>query len=169
MGWLHLSSATKKDVIKELQTHRNNQETDTVKYQQIASSVRGNVLWSVVERTDKATLTTRRFIACDLLRSGGDKFGWGYKDMDESVHPSYHSCPLSYLELAPEVDCEEWRVKVREYHARRNQKLSVGQRLKLVNSSIPYVDIRSVKPLQGFYNGLLYRVPKKFIGEIMSQ
>lgn len=34
------------------------------------------------------------------------------------MHPYYYSCPLSYLDLAPEQSAE-WRAGVRAYHARR--------------------------------------------------
>lgn len=166
MGWLFLNGISKKDLIRELQ-QRSTQEDGNIKREVLSSCVRGNVLWSVVEVTNKEKSTTHRFIGCDLLRS--DSEGWGYKDMDESVHPFYYSCPLKYLEMAPVVDCEEWRVKVREYHARRNRKMVIGQRLSLVNSSVPYVEITSTKPLCGIFNGRQYRVPKKFIGEIVQQ
>jgi hypothetical protein len=65
---------------------------------------------------DLAPGESRRYIQCDLLKGGGN--GWGYKSMDESMHPYYYSCPLSYLDLAPE-QCAEWRQKVREYHRQR--------------------------------------------------
>ncbi len=90
----------------------------------IAHALRGNVLWSVVEMTakaegvhhDLAAGQSPRYIRCDLLeRSGGQ---WGHKPLDESMHPYYYSCPLSYLDLAPEQSAD-WRAGVRAYHARR--------------------------------------------------
>jgi hypothetical protein len=69
-----------------------------------------NVLWAVLRtREDAAPI-----IICSLLECSGD--GWGYKDMAEAMHPYYYSCPLDYLELAPET-CAEWRQAVRRYHA----------------------------------------------------
>ena len=56
-----------------------------------------------------------------LERSGGQ---WGYKPLDESMHPYYYSCPLSYLDLAPEQSAE-WRAGVRAYHARRRTPTAV--------------------------------------------
>ncbi|MFO6370232.1 hypothetical protein, partial [Pseudomonas aeruginosa] len=90
----------------------------------IAHALRGNVLWSVTQVTAKADGVHRdlapgqslRYIRCDLLqRSGGQ---WGYKPLDESMHPYYYSCPLSYLDLAPEQSAD-WRAGVRAYHAQR--------------------------------------------------
>src|SRR3546814_16245151 len=57
-----------------------------------------------------------RYIRCDLLECSGGQ--WGYKPLDESMHPYYYSCPLSYLDLAPEQSAD-WRAGVRAYHARR--------------------------------------------------
>src|SRR5574337_719100 len=56
------------------------------------------------------------YIGCHLLESsGGD---WGYKSLDESVHPYYYSCPLRYLDMAP-VQSPEWRERVHRFHAGR--------------------------------------------------
>ena len=50
---------------------------------------------------------------------------WGYKDMEESMHPYYYSCPLSYLELVP-IDQyggnAAWRAGVQQYHALQAEK-----------------------------------------------
>ncbi|WP_449757697.1 hypothetical protein [Delftia acidovorans] len=100
------------------------QETERASVKVIAHALRGNVLWSVVQVTAKAEGVHRDLapgqslctIRCDLLeRSGGQ---WGYKPLDESMHPYYYSCPLSYLNLAPEQSAD-WRAGVRAYHARR--------------------------------------------------
>lgn len=65
---------------------------------------------------------TERWIGCDLLEYSKRDEGWGYKDMDESMHPYYYSCPLSYLDMVPVVGSEEWRQGVREYHQRQRAK-----------------------------------------------
>jgi hypothetical protein len=62
---------------------------------------------------------TERYIGCDLLRKHPGH-GWGYKDLTESMHPYYYTCPLSYLETVP-VACEEWREQVREYHDKKRK------------------------------------------------
>ncbi|MCA9380929.1 hypothetical protein KC678_01565, partial [Candidatus Dojkabacteria bacterium] len=68
------------------------------------------------KRPDK----TDRAILLYLLQHSPDpnypKYSWGYKDMDESMHPYYYNCPLSFLDMTP-VACEEWRQHVRNYHA----------------------------------------------------
>ncbi len=120
MGW-YFSSRSRSELIVELIAA---QETERICAQVIAHALRGNVLWSVVEMTAKVEGVHRdlrpgqclRIIRCDLLERRADQ--WGYKPLDESMHPYYYSCPLSYLDLAPE-QCGKWRAGVRAYHARR--------------------------------------------------
>jgi hypothetical protein len=120
MGWF-FSGQSKSELIRELVEAY---ETERASVRVIAHALRGNVLWSVVELTvrqegvyrDLAPGQSRRHIRCDLLQCcDGD---WGYKPMDESMHPFYYSCPLSYLDMAPEQS-REWREGVRDYHTRR--------------------------------------------------
>ena len=120
MGW-YFSNQSRSELIAELIA---TQETERASVKVIAHALRGNVLWSVTQVTAKAEGVHRDLapgqslctIRCDLLeRSGGQ---WGYKPLDESMHPYYYSCPLSYLDLAPEQSAE-WRAGVRAYHARR--------------------------------------------------
>lgn len=98
-------------------------ETEQVSAKIIAHALLGNVLWCVAEVTAKREGfhkalhpgQTLRYIGCDLLeRSEGQ---WGFKALDESIHPNYYSCPLAFLDMAPERS-SEWREGVRAYHAR---------------------------------------------------
>lgn len=88
-------------------------ETDACRATCLQHCVRGECLWSVWRYFDKAANAAETIIKLDLLQS--DPYGWGYKPMDESVHPYYYSCPLSYLEMAPPVN-EQWRANVRAFH-----------------------------------------------------
>lgn len=98
---------------------------------------KGNNLWAVQEYTYKdgpKTGQTVRFIALYLCRGRKNtRDGWGYKDMDESAGPYYFNCPISYLDMVPDPGgyATEWRAKVREQHAKANQKLVEGQKIKL--------------------------------------
>ncbi|AMO76049.1 hypothetical protein [Pseudomonas citronellolis] len=122
MGWF-FSPRSRSELIAELVEP---QETERASAKVIAHTLRGNVLWSVVEVTAKvegvspslAPGQSLRYIRCDLLQRHGNE--WGYKPLDESMHPYYYTCPLRYLELAPEQS-REWRERVRAYHARRRQ------------------------------------------------
>ena len=120
MGW-YFSPQSRTELIAELIAP---QEAERASVKVIAHTLRGNVLWSVVDVTAKADgvhLHLRpgqslRYIRCDLLQRSGNQ--WGYKPLDESMHPYYYTCPLSYLELAPEQSAD-WRTGVRAYHMRR--------------------------------------------------
>ena len=165
MGWLFIQNATRNEVINKLIAFEENEHGIWKTHRHCT---RGNVLWSIVEWTDKTKSKTRKIIACNLLKKSSDMYGtrkvtsWGYKSMDESVHPSYYTCPPSYLKEAPEVTCEEWREQVRKY----NLTYQLGDRLTLHGCKIPYVEVVSVKPLQGSYDGIRYRIPRDMIGGV---
>lgn len=134
MGWLFQSGSTRKELIAERTENwtREGAEGVTVTSTCLAHCYRGGafsgVLWAVWERRftkdGEEVQSTERWITCDLLRYQKN-FGWGYKDMDESAHPYYYSCPAKYLDLVP-IDTyggnAEWREAVRSHHARRKQK-----------------------------------------------
>jgi len=95
MGWLFKPGFTRKDLIRERTENweRSGSEGIAVQTTCLKHCYRGGVfsgvLWSVWERTferqGEAAQPTERWITCDLLRcQQGD---WGYKDMDESMHP----------------------------------------------------------------------------------
>lgn len=162
MGWLFTYDATKADVIRDLTAP---EENETRRWETIAHCVRGNVLWSVIEITYKQDPQRKRFIACHLLarRKG---YGWGYKDMEESIHPCYYSCPLKYLDMAPVANAD-WRAGVRAYHRNSCRKLEIGQKVGIKGSTIPWVVISSLRPLTGDYGGRRYRVPRRMLGEVL--
>jgi hypothetical protein len=115
MGWLFTSRTQSELIAKRTKLH----ETERFRIEVIAHTLCDDVLWSVVEMTDKNDLVPdqpTRYIRCDLLGKHEDQ--WGYKSLDESMHPYYYSCPLIYLDMAPEQS-REWRKGVRAYHAQR--------------------------------------------------
>ena len=165
MGWLFRQGTTKLDIITDLIT---TEENASRRRQTIAHSVRGNVLWSVIEITYKQEplRPAMRFIACYLLESDR-RHGWGYKDMDESMHPFYYSCPLKFLDMVPQA-CAAWREGVRHYHRQRNRKLKVGEKIQLIDAKVPWVEIVSVSPLLGTYDGVVYRIARRLLGESLE-
>jgi len=132
MGWVFTPGQTKKQLVayrtRECKGTIPNKKGETVSCRTLRHCFRGvafiGVLWTVRELTytkDGKTTRTKKYIGCDLLRYSKRDEGWGYKDMEESMHPYYYSCPLGYLELAP-VECEDWRVGVRTYHAEQAKR-----------------------------------------------
>ena len=133
MGWLFKSGSTRQQLIAERTKNwvREGAEGVIVDSTCLAHCYRGNVysgvLWAVWERKfikeGAEVQPNERWITCDLLRYQKD-YGWGYKDMDESMHPYFYSCPNGYLNLVPIETYggnAEWREGVKAYHARRRQ------------------------------------------------
>lgn len=165
MGWLFMSGYSRNDVIRERTKSWSNERLTSVC---LKHALRGNVLWAVWEHQFKDG-STDRFIACDLLQRQKE-YGWGYKDLEESMHPSYYTCPLSFLDLAPPT-CEEWRQGVRAYHAKMHQvpDLKVGDRVTLKNCNIPEVTITSLRPLYGRYAGRLYHLNRRVLADVLPE
>lgn len=164
MGWMyHTIPSSKRDFIRE---RCQTEENETTKWETITKTVKGNCLWIVRKVTQKdAVGTPILYIELNLIeRHDGC---WGYKDMDESMHPYFYSCPLAYLEMVPQENAK-WREGVRAYHAERSRKLEKGKCYKLKNTKpmYTYVEVESVRPLRGYVNGnWLAKVPRACIGE----
>jgi len=134
MGWLFTHGSTRQGLIRERTQNwdRTTEDGMVVKSTCLAHCFRGGrfsgVLWAVWERTfskdGQDVQPTERWITCDLLRYQMG-YGWGYKEMDESMGPFYYSCPLGYLDMVP-IDQyggnEQWREGVKAHHARRREK-----------------------------------------------
>jgi len=113
MGWLFTRGTTKADIIEDL-----TRETPSIRT--IRHSVRGNTMYAVIE----AKATGQRTIMVYLL-AGRRDYGWGYKDIDESMGPVECDCPLWAFELVPEPPndwARTWRERVRARHAARNDR-----------------------------------------------
>ena len=163
MGWLFRQGASKSDTIRDLV---KSEENDKRRWDTIAHCVRGNVLWTVAQITFKQDNRQERFITCYLLQKS-EGCGWGYKDMTEGMHPYHYSCPLKYLDMTP-VANEAWRTEVRAYHQRCNKKVEVGQKIGLINATIPWIVITSKRPLLGTHDGKRYRIPRRMLGDVIA-
>lgn len=134
MGWLYPYGANRKSLIEdrtkawERQTGDMLVRTECMKHCFRGGRFRG-VLWTVLSRkflVDGVEVRPEeRWIGCDLMQYSKENEGFGYKDMTESEHPYYYSCPLGYLSLVP-IDKyggnSEWREQVVEHHRRRTEK-----------------------------------------------
>lgn len=163
MGWLFTDGQTRKELIEHLvRTEENDERIINC----IAHKANGfTQLWAVYEITKKKTDERKRFIAFYLMRYQKG-YGWGYKDMEESMCPYYYSCPLSYLEMAPEANAK-WREGVRQYweHRKKINAFKLGDTVKLRYCKIPELKItqKAQDGWIGEYGGMLYRVPKNCI------
>ena len=134
MGWLFRSGSTRRGLIAERVEgwERANPDGLVIKSTCLAHCFRGGnfsgVLWSVWERTfikdGHESEPTQRWIQCDLLRHQRD-YGWGYKDIEESMGPYYFSCPLKYLRMVlieQSGGNASWREQVVLHHQRSAEK-----------------------------------------------
>ncbi len=157
MGWSFTPHQSKAGLVRERTAPW---ETEEARGTTLAHCLRGQCLWKVVEiERDGAK---ERYIALDLLAYQGGS--WGYKDLYEAMHPYYYNCPLGYLDLAP-AECAAWREGVRAYHRR----FTVGQRVQLIRCPIPWVRITRLKPLCGEYGGIVYRLRRADLGELLTE
>ncbi len=132
MGWLYPTGISRKDLIASRVEPFESvvdglQVTTTCIKHCFRGGVFSGVLWSVWQRTftkdGVEQQPEQRWICCDLIRCHAGE--WGYKDMDESVHPYYYSCPLGYLDQVPIETfggCQDWRAIVQAHHAERKAK-----------------------------------------------
>lgn len=160
MGWLHgweSRAALVKHLCEEPRTYKTLAHKTTQEDGQ-------SILWAVHEvlkDSDAEKCLGKRFIACYLMDGrGNDRYKYGYKGMEESMGPYFYSCPITYLDMAPEVTCPVWRDKVKAHHARMSREFQVGDILKLVPGCTPrQIEVTSTKPLRGRgEDGILYRV-----------
>jgi hypothetical protein len=159
MGWLFTQGQTRKELIAHLTRTEENEHAKWVTLKKYCS---GNDLWTVQEVRRKDGETSR-FICLYMMKPSKD--GWGYKDVEESCGPFQHTCPVSFLDMVPEPPRPEgyhnWRAAVRNYWATRNQKLKVGQEIRLTNG-LEY-RITSLRPLRGVNGYMTYRIPRRML------
>jgi hypothetical protein len=167
MGWMYRTTpCSKRDYLKDLVRDFTN-DNEKCKIDVLAKTVRGNCFWMVCEVTRKDTGIVSRFIVLALL--GCDKGCWGYKDIEESMHPYFYSCPVKYLDMVPEVGCQVWRDKVREIAARKARKMQVGDVYELPGCKPRFIRIVNARPLTGRdVNGNLYRIRRGHVGDKMG-
>jgi hypothetical protein len=111
MGWLFCASS-KDELVAHIERDLSGVPGLTI----LGKAVRGSRLWYAVERGEQ------RFIVLYLTegdRSQPAHYRWGYKDMDESMHPYYYDCPIRLLDLTPQAIESEWRKAVREAARRK--------------------------------------------------
>lgn len=119
MGWTYVR-LTRDQLIRELTSPEH---TECARREVIDHTLVDDVLWSVVRITAKQDGVSgleageaKCFTGCDLLEPSGNE--WGYKSLVEAEHPYYYSCPLRYLDMAPQ-QCATWRARVHAFHQQR--------------------------------------------------
>lgn len=162
MGWYYSHDASRRDIIDELTPDR---VTDGKVFRTLRKCFRGNTMYALHESGPEGE--TKKWIGVYLLQRSD--IGWGYKPMDETMHPYYFDCPVSYLDAADEPaseDARKWREEVRaRAAARAAKKPKVGETWSLRGCRIDSVRITELKPLRGYHGGTLYRIKRSLLGE----
>lgn len=162
MGWLFTQGQTRRQLIDHLTRTEENEHTKWVTLRRYCS---GNTLYAVQERTVKATGEVTRFIGVYLMQRE-QNYGWGYKDMDESCGPCEITCPLGFFDAVPDPGgyATAWRQRCREAHARKFQKLAVGQTVRLTNGEDYKITKFVRRKVYGIdKNGCEWRIPRKML------
>jgi hypothetical protein len=102
---------------------------------------------------------------------------WGYKDMDESIHPYYYDCPIDWLDKAP-VLSQPWRDGV---HAKLKKKIELKEAVSKIVEGKTYrvtgswkfqgypltqLFVTSLKPCRGVVNGWTTKISKKLLASL---
>lgn len=169
MGWTFYPNYSRKEMIDNITSNwsRTTDDGIDVNGDCLAHCYRGGptsgCLWSVwdIKKTQNGVTETDRFIRLDLIRRMDKE--WGHKDMEESMHPYYYTCPLKYLDMVPPDEYpksvnEEWRKGVRECYRRTRgpEGMKVGDIVTIREGwtfgrigRVDEVRITSLRPLQG--------------------
>lgn len=102
-------------------------ENDNTKLEVLKSAMKGTTYYAAVRNTDKVNGTSYVFAAIFLTATDMRQWhNFGYKDMDETVHPYCHDCPKSILEMLTEPYndyAKEWREACwQRINARKSKK-----------------------------------------------
>lgn len=109
-----------------------NWETENRKNRVLKSAMVGSTYYGAVESTLNSGERTVFGVVFLTSTNNRDYYNFGYKDMDETMHPYYYDCPNSILELLTETDNENartWREKCREQNAKKKQERKSGDSL----------------------------------------
>lgn len=174
MGWTYPMHTYSAKAVRDMLLDQYQKPEQGWRVLKHATTKFGRHWWAVIQNPAGAKL-----VCLFLIR--GDKEGWGYKDIDESMGPCEVDCPLELLALAdpdPPGYAPAWREEVRAYHAARtatfakSRGLKPGARVMLKlgrNPRGPFtvtkVDRRG---LLGACNGAVYRLPRAAILEVLE-
>lgn len=181
MGWTFPHGATRRQVIDELTPaeRKYGESMGNGVFRTLRHCCRGNVLYALHE-TVKGDGASNKWIGVYLLQRDNRDGTWGYKDMDETMHPYYYGCPVSYLDAADEPMNESaagWRAEVRRQAAERKAQNAKRPKVGEVWSyrgrncrevEITYVHVRRIEGrnlTDGDTRGCRYSLSKKSLGD----
>jgi len=162
MGWLFTQDATRAEIIDHLTQER---VEDGREFRTLRKCFRGNTMYALHESGKTGEM--KKWI-CVYLLQRDQGYGWGYKDIDESMGPVQKECPVSYLDEADPATSQyaiEWRAECRRLAAERSSKRpKVGEVWSLVKGCVvTQVRITSLRPLRGSARGSLFKLKRRLL------
>lgn len=130
----------------------------------VAHCIKGQIVW-IVRDTGPS-----QYIECVKLNQ--ENGSWVHQFSSEADGPKHYNCPPKYLDMVLPGTNPAWRENVRKHSEAKQmiknqlQKAKVGDKIILRGVIVPYVFIRSLKPLEGSYGRTLYKVSIRHIQEI---
>ena len=145
MGWtsFQIHKTTKSiDVIRK-ELEQDDQGKTRARFKLLDGAMRGATFYGVMQLTtwdtstpDGSTRERVQTFGVVCLTERKNKFPdsqyveFGYKDMDESMHPFYYDCPIRMLDLLdrlapvtePSSGAYRWRKACRDHAAKQNEK-----------------------------------------------
>jgi len=176
MGWLYLyecdtKASIREHILRDLTSDNEHGTRRVLKHRTV-----GNHLWLAYESVPKSPeyKPVRCVVLCLLAK---DKGHWGYKDMDETMHPYFYDCPNAIVEATGPTTHEQalkWRAKVDEYHAQKKakrelfKKVKVGVVVELKGCTPNTFRVSNLAPFQGYEvtTGRLYRLKKSKLNAV---
>lgn len=101
----------------------------------IKSAMVGSVYYAAVKREEPGKEPMVWAAICLTSGRGRDGSVWGFKDMDETMHPFYYGCPAGILALLTPTDNEsanQWRESCRKAIARKAEERRNGPKQPFV-------------------------------------
>ncbi len=146
MGWTFPhSTTTKKRLVDEiLSDYRHHPNWKIIK-----TALVGSCFWMALH----SLKTDEKFIVLYLMEKHDGVYG--YKDMDETMHPFYYNCPLALLDLTSSLmnEANAWRQEMRK---------QIAEKKALKAKPIVIGDIVTVRNAKGIYKVIGRYGPRSF-------
>jgi hypothetical protein len=152
MGWDSSNEWTKKsDIITHLK-----RSMFLSNWEIIADKSTVDGYWAAVKNPNG-----ERFIFFGLIQ------GLSLKTMDESMGPSYYSCPVHFFDLvdAPKGYAVEWREKVKQAAERKTRKLETGMKIELYGKKYTVKGPHKATFSVVDENGVTYKLTRKQLSQ----
>lgn len=151
MGWTFpYSTTTKKRLVDEiLSDYRHHPNWKIIK-----TALVGSCFWMALH----SLKTDEKFIVLYLMEKHDGTYG--YKDMDETMHPFFYNCPVSLLDMttSPKNEANPWRIEMRKKYAEKTAK-----RNERKANPAKVGDMVTVANVPGYYKVESERGPRSFL------